>query len=89
MSDHCVACGADVPEGRHICVICEQEMLEKAKTLRDLSFAKPKDPNVELSFGEDEEYAPNFSITYYRAKPLNKFQIWMYKVCFGIRAKNM
>ena len=89
MSDHCVVCGANVPEGRHICIVCEQEMLEKAETLRGLSFAKPKNPNVELSFGEDEEYSPNFSITYYRTKPLNKLQIWMYKVCFGIRAKNI
>lgn len=89
MSDHCILCDAVVPEGRHICIICEQEGLEKAATLRGLSFAKPKIPNVELSFGEDEEYTPNFSVTYYRAKPLNKFQIWMYKVCFGICAKNI
>lgn len=90
MSDHCVVCGADIPEGRHICIICEQEMLQRrAKVLYESDFLKPKDPNVELSFGENEEYAPNFSVTYYRTKPLNKFQIWMYKVCFGICAKNI
>lgn len=64
-------------------------MLGKAEGLHELSVTKPKDPNVELSFGENEKYSPNFSITYYRTKPLNKFQIWMYNVCFGIRAKNI
>ena len=47
---------------------------------------QPPKPNVILNFGT-EDYT-NFSITYYRNKPLNKFQIWMFKVCFGIKARN-
>ena len=48
---------------------------------------QPKN-NTELSFSAGDE-TRNFVISYYRAKPLNKFQIWMYKVCFGIRARNV
>ena len=45
-------------------------------------------PNTELSFGaSDGSY--DFLVCYRRAKPLNRFQIWMYKVCFGIRARNI
>ena len=47
---------------------------------------QPPTPNVILDFGT-EEYT-NFSINYYRNKPLNRFQIWMFKVCFGIKARN-
>ena len=46
------------------------------------------EPNIELSFGAyDGNY--DFLVNYRRAKPLNRFQIWMYKVCFGIRARNI
>ena len=48
---------------------------------------QPLTPNVTLDFGT-EDYT-NFSINYYRSKPLNKFQIWMFKVCFGIKARNI
>jgi hypothetical protein len=49
---------------------------------------EPPKPNTELSFGaNDGQY--DFLINYRRAKPLNRFQIWMYKVCFGIRARNI
>lgn len=44
-------------------------------------------PNVTLDFGTEDH--TNFSITYYRNKPLNRFQIWMFKVCFGVKARNM
>lgn len=48
----------------------------------------PPKPNTELSFGaNDGSY--DFLVCYHRAKPLNRFQIWMYKVCFGIRARNI
>ena len=47
---------------------------------------QPPAPNVTLDFGT-EDYT-NFSIAYYRNKPLNRFQIWMFKVCFGIKARN-
>lgn len=44
-------------------------------------------PNTELSFGaSDGNY--DFLVNYRREKPY-KFQIWMYKVCFGIRARNI
>ena len=48
---------------------------------------RPKN-NTELSFGEGGKTF-DFIVSYYRAKPLNRFQIWMYKVCFGIRARNI
>ena len=49
---------------------------------------EPPKPNTELSFGAgDGNY--DFLIYYYRAKPLNWFQRWMFKVCFGIRARNI
>ena len=44
--------------------------------------------NIELSFG-DNDCNRNFIICYHREKPLNRFQIWMFKVCFGIRARNI
>lgn len=47
----------------------------------------PSLPNVELSFGERD--GPNFLINYRRNKPLTRFQIWMFKICFGIRARNI
>lgn len=52
------------------------------------TISEPPEPNTELSFGAGNgEY--DFLIYYRRAKPLNRFQIWMYKVCFGIRARNI
>lgn len=47
----------------------------------------PPQPNTELSFGERD--GPNFLINYRRSKPLTRFQIWMFKICFGIRARNL
>ena len=81
MSDHCIMCGADIPEGRHVCPTCErwETQLSAGVSLRPA--------NTELSFGA--EVGPNFLISYRRDKPLNKFQIWMFKVCFGITAKNL
>ena len=80
MTNQCVICGAEMSEGRRICPICESW----AKTLE---VAVPPLPNVELSFGERS--GPNFLINYRRSKPLTKFQIWMFKICFGIEAKNL
>ena len=48
---------------------------------------QPPQSNVVLEFGSGDY--TNFSISYYRNKPLNRFQSWMFKVCFGIKAKNM
>lgn len=82
MSNQCVMCGAEMPEGGHVCINCQagavQSILVEAIEL----------PNTELSFGAgDGNY--DFLVNYRRAKPLNRFQIWMYKVCFGIRARNI
>ena len=44
--------------------------------------------NVELSFnGGTTEM--DFIVGYRRKKPLNRFQIWMFKICFGICARNV
>lgn len=80
MENECIMCGAEIPEGRQICPICERW----AKTLE---LKKPSLPNTELSFGERD--GPNFLINYRRSKPLTRFQIWMFKICFGIEAKNL
>ena len=73
MTNQCVICGAEMPEGGHICTECMDGAVQ---------------PNTELSFGaNDGQY--DFLVCYRRAKPLNRFQIWMYKVCFGIRARNI
>ena len=52
------------------------------------TITEPPKPNIELSFGANDGQN-DFLVYYRRAKPLNRFQIWMYKVCFGIRAKNI
>lgn len=52
------------------------------------AISEPPEPNTELSFGAgDRQY--DFLVCYRRSKPLNRFQIWMYKICFGIRARNI
>ena len=83
------------------CVMCGQQILDECgsmvcpQCIRDATIPKiatsaiefPKN-NVELSFnGGNLEM--DFIIGYRRAKSLNRFQIWMFKVCFGIRAKNI
>lgn len=75
----CIRCGSPVPEGRMCCPNCDAAII----TLK-----QPPKANTELSFGGgDGEY--DFLVCYHRAKPLNKFQIWMYKVCFGMRVRNI
>lgn len=84
--DRCLICGNIIPEGTHVCPrceICEIPPVGKAKLF------VPPVANVELSFGSGEKFAPNFQINYHRTKPLNKFQIWMFKICFGVIAKNI
>ena len=87
MTNQCVVCGAEIPEGGHVCKAC----IAKAEATYPLDYLikAPELPrnNVELSFGTEE--SANFYVCYHREKPLNKFQIWMYKVCFGIRARNI
>lgn len=83
--NQCVMCGAEMPEGGHVCAKCTAGA---AQPNRFAQVIAPPKPNTELSFGaNDGQY--DFVVYYRRAKPLNQFQIWMYKVCFGIRARNI
>lgn len=88
MVNQCVMCNAEMPtqEG-HVCKECwDRVMAPKITSVCEIQ--TPPKPNTELSFGaNDRQY--DFLVYYCRAKPLNQFQIWMYKVCFGIRAKNI
>ena len=84
MVNQCVMCGAEMPEGGYVCAKCAAGAVQP-NFVEIVEFPKP---NTELSFGAgDGSY--DFLVCYRRAKPLNRFQIWMYKVCFGIRAKNI
>ena len=84
MVNQCVMCGAEMPEGGHVCIKC-MDSAARPIFVETIEFPKP---NTELSFGAgDGNY--DFLVCYRRAKPLNRFQIWMYKVCLGIRAKNI
>lgn len=91
--DNCVMCGRELPteSGSMVCPSCTLSCLAKPTNTFDWpaeEIAFPYKPNVELSFGAaDGNY--DFIVNYRRAKPLNRFQIWMYKVCFGIRARNI
>ena len=85
--NECVMCGRELPE--------EWDSMVCAQCIRDATIPKtatsviefPKN-NVELSFnGGNLEM--DFIVGYRRAKPLNWFQRWMFKVCFGIRARNV
>ena len=95
----CVSCGEDIPEGRVACSKClkDDPAVIRAKEEKfnseilkasgaAVAIGKIK-TNVQLHFGDDP-YSTDMVIYYYRKKPLSKFQIWMYKVCFGIRAEN-
>lgn len=85
MNNYCVMCGAEMPEGGHICTKCIDGAVQPNCFAQVI---EPPKPNTELSFGAyDGNY--DFLINYRRAKPLNRFQIWMFKVCFGIRARNI
>lgn len=77
----CASCGKPMlTEDGQLCLRCKA-------LIAPLGIEPPK-PNTELSFGaSDGNY--DFLVCYRRAKPLNLFQIWMYKLCFGIRARNI
>lgn len=85
--NECVMCGQQILDecGSMVCETC----LEKAQAtpIMIVGNIRPK-PNVELSFGADNGKC-GFLVKYRRAKPLNWFQRWMFKVCFGIRARNV
>ena len=84
MSNQCVMCGAEMPEGGHICTQCMDGAVQPNRLGQTI---EPPKPNVKLSFGAGDR-KNDFLVYYRRVKPLNKFQIWMYKICFGIIAKN-
>ena len=87
--DECVMCNAPLPTecGSMVCERCKKSSEEPLR-FEVGKIINPIKLNTELSFGAgDENY--DFLIYYRRAKPLSKFQIWMYKICFGIRARNI
>lgn len=87
--NECVMCGAQLPTESNsmVCTQCIKGVEDGSIYFAGNMIIPPK-PNTELSFGAgDGNY--DFLIKYRRAKPLNRFQIWMYKVCFGIRARNI
>lgn len=87
MINQCVACGAEIPEGGHVCKACVTATENTYPFDRLVKAPELPRNNTELSFGSGEN--TNFYVNYYRVKPLNKFQIWMYKICFGIHARNI
>lgn len=89
MGNQCVMCGTPLPDecNSMVCARCKQNYGDFPAYIVGEGIKLPK-PNTELSFGaSDGQY--DFLVCYRRAKPLNRFQIWMYKVCFGIRARNI
>ena len=89
MVNQCVMCGAQLPAecNSMVCAQCKQNYGDYPLHIVGYGIEQPKN-NTELSFGAGNK-TRDFIVSYYRAKPLNKFQIWMYKVCFGIRARNI
>ena len=83
MVNQCVMCGAEMPEGSQVCSHC----MKKNDWPLIGELVTPPKANTGLAFGDGG--GSNFVVYYYRTKPLSKFQIWMYKICFGIRAKNI
>ena len=86
MTNQCVMCGAEMSEGGHVCAKCMDGAVQP-NFIVGHGIEQPKN-NTELSFGAGDK-TRDFIVGYHRAKPLNRFQIWMYKVCFGIRARNV
>ena len=85
--NECVMCGRELPE-EWDSMVCSQCMDGAVQPNCFAQVVAPPKPNTELSFGaSDGQY--DFLVCYRRAKPLNWFQIWMYKVCFGICARNV
>lgn len=80
----CVLCGKELPteSGTMVCSSCT------GNTVKYAYVYEPLPNNVNLSFNGGNS-ATDFSVGYRRNKPLNKFQIWMFKVCFGIEARNV
>jgi hypothetical protein len=86
MANQCVICGAEMPEGDQVCSQCKAGVFP-SEMIVGYGVEQPRN-NIELSFGGGDK-TRDFIVSYHRAKPLNRFQIWMYKVCFGIHARNI
>ena len=88
MINQCVMCGRELPTecNSMVCAQCKQDYGDSSVHIVG-EIINPR-PNTELSFGAGDG-SHDFLVNYRRAKPLNRFQIWMYKVCFGIRARNV
>ena len=85
MANQCVMCGIEMPEGGHVCVKCMNGVIQSNHLIGSIKFPKS---NTELPFGADNKNY-DFIANYCRAKPLNRFQIWMHKICFGICIRNI
>ena len=87
--NECVMCNAPLPTegGSMVCEQCKKGS-ERSLFSEVGRIIKPLKPNIELSFGAGDKKC-DFLIYYHRPKPLNRFQRWMFKVCFGIRARNI
>lgn len=81
----CIMCLREIPEGRMVCPSCELEV--DVSESKNIVVEFPLN-NVELSFNGGES-SMDYIVSYRRAKPLNQFQIWMFKMCFGIKARNI
>lgn len=86
--DECVMCGRELPGeyGTWICPQCERDTATLKAAHSVISFPPN---NVELSFNGGHSTEMDFIVSYRRVKPLNWFQRWMFKVCFGINARNV
>lgn len=90
----CIMCLREIPEGRMVCPSCELELEVDVSESKNIVVEFPPNvvefppSNVELSFNGGES-SMDYIISYRRAKPLNRFQIWMFKMCFGIKARNI
>lgn len=88
MDNCCVMCGRELPT-EHDSMVCPQCIRDVTipKTAHSIIEIPPN--NIELSFNGGNGLEMDFIVGYRRAKPLNWFQRWMFKACFGIRARNM
>lgn len=82
--DTCVMCGKELPTecGSMVCSDCMSNTVKYAHAPKQLPY------NTYFSFNGGST-AQDFVVGCRRSKPLNKFQIWMFKVCFGIEARNV
>ena len=88
MDNCCVMCGRELPTecGSMVCAQCVRD-IKIPKTAHSITEIPPN--NIELSFNGGNGLEMDFIVGYRREKPLNWFQRWMFKICFGIRARNI